>query len=76
MNERLRHFLIRFIDLRSDREIIEAVNRAEAETENLTYEFMTHQISHEEYGKRLDVHFKNPDAHLDLRRAGEKLGIP
>ena len=77
MHERFLRF-VRFagIDLRSSQEIVAASDKAEQELEKIVAQFGKREITHEEFRRRVTEHRMNPDAKLDLRRAGENLGTP
>mgnify|MGYP001578537780 FL=1 len=79
MNERflgIAHSVRRFIGIRSDQEVLTATMAAEDGLRNLVAQQLSGSITPEEFEKGFEKYLRNPDARLDLRRAGQKLRNP
>jgi len=68
MQERFREFVGKFVDIRSPQERIAAIERAEDESRLLTAQYLSGQISLQEYNEKLEIHYKNPDTRFDPRQ--------
>ena len=66
----------KFVDLRSNQEIIAAKGKAENEFRESVQQYASGQIPLTEFRQRFEAYCKNPDTVFNLRKMADKLSMP